>query len=129
MGVREKEEQIASMQRHIEDLKLRPSKAPSTCKAKFRSSPWKLCYAIDLPATWSSQCPEFGGDLIQRVWVKLVRLSVRSCGRPSGPRAGATGGSGSCGKISALPKADIGLIVSRTLPKRVQAFDYIDVSG
>jgi hypothetical protein len=51
LRVREKEEQIASMQRQIEDLRRRPNKARSSCKARSRSSPLKPCCGRNFRAT------------------------------------------------------------------------------
>jgi hypothetical protein len=51
LRVREKEEQIASMQRQIEDLKRKAEQAPSSCKVRFRNSRLKLCCGKGLLVT------------------------------------------------------------------------------
>jgi hypothetical protein len=69
--VREKEEQIASMQRQIEDLRRKAEQGShiSSCKARFRSSPFEALLRQRFTRDLIEPVPkgEFGGDLIQRV--------------------------------------------------------------
>jgi hypothetical protein len=103
LRVREKEEQITSMQRQIEDLKRKAEQGSQQLQGEVQELALEALLRQRFARDLIEPIPkgEFGGDLIQRV---VGPAGHRSCGRPSEPRTGATGGSASCGKISGRPR-------------------------
>ncbi len=103
LRVREKEEQIASMQRQIEDLK---RKAEHSCKVRFKNSRSKLSCAKSFLATCSNPCPRVNSAATSfNVWSGQPDKSAgRFCGRPSVPRTGATVGLANCAKTRGRPR-------------------------
>ncbi len=128
LKVLEKEEQIASMQRQIEELKRRAEQGSQQLQGEVRELELESLLRQKFPLDAIEPVPkgEFGGDVLQRV------------NGPQGQR---------CGTIlwelkrtknwsdAWLPKlrddqraakAEVAMIVSDALPKGVVAFDFID---
>jgi hypothetical protein len=128
LRVTEKEEQIASMQRQIEDLKRKAEQGSQQLQGEVQE--------IELEATLKARFPfdviepvakgEFGGDILQRV--------VGPGGQPCGTilwesKRTKNWSDGWLAKLRDDQRkagADAALIVSNALPKDVHRFDHVD---
>src|SRR3984893_7595696 len=99
LRVREKEEQIASMQRQIEDLRRKAEQGSQQLQGEVQELALEALLRQKFPRDVIDPVPkgEFGGDLIQKA-------AARSCGRPSAPRTGPTAGSARSGKTNGRPR-------------------------
>ena len=106
LKVREKEEQIASMQRQIEDLRRKAEQGSQQLQGEVQELALEALLRQKFTHDLFEPVPkgEFGGDLIQRVVGPAGQVSGRSSGRPSGPRTGATVGSASSAKTNVQQK-------------------------
>jgi hypothetical protein len=128
LRVTEKEEQIASMQRQIEDLKRKAEQGSQQLQGEVQE--------LELEATLKSRFPydviepvpkgEFGGDILQRV----VGPGGQPCGtilwESKRTRNWSDGWLAKLRDDQRKAGADAALIVSNALPKEVQRFDHID---
>lgn len=128
LKVREKEEQIAGMQRQIEDLKRRAEQGSQQLQGEVQE--------LELEATLRGKFPhdvidpvpkgEFGGDLLQRV----VGAGGQPCGtilwEAKRTRNWSDGWLSKLRDDQRAAKAEVALIVSHALPKGMQSFDLID---
>ena len=128
LKVREKEEQIAGMQRQIEDLKRRAEQGSQQLQGEAQE--------LELEATLRSKFPhdvidpvpkgEFGGDLLQRV----IGPGGQPCGtilwEAKRTRNWSDGWLAKLRDDQRTAKAEVALIVSHALPKGMQSFDLID---
>ncbi|MBZ9988862.1 DUF2130 domain-containing protein [Mesorhizobium sp. BH1-1-5] len=128
MKIVEKEEQIAGMQRQIEDLKRRAEQGSQQLQGE--------ALELELEGLISSRFPvdviepvakgEFGGDVLQRV--------VGPAGQPCGAilwesKRTKNWSQGWLAKLRAdqrAAKADIALLISEILPTGVETFDLVD---
>ncbi len=128
LKVREKEEQIAGMQRQIEDLKRKAEQGSQQLQGE--------AHELELEATLRQKFAhdvidpvpkgEFGGDLLQRV--------MGPGGQPCGvilweAKRTKNWSDGWLTKLrddQRVAKADVALIVSHALPKGIQSFDLMD---
>ncbi|MER9969785.1 DUF2130 domain-containing protein [Mesorhizobium sp. M0060] len=128
MKVAEKEEQIAGMQRQIEELKRRAEQGSQQLQGEVLE--------LELEALIASRFPmdiiepvakgEFGGDVLHRV--------VGPAGQPCGAilwesKRTKNWSQGWLGKLRAdqrAAKADIALMISEALPPGVETFDLLD---
>jgi hypothetical protein len=106
LKVREKEEQIASMQRQIEDLRRKDEQGSQQLQGEVQELALEALLRQKFPRDLFEPVPkgEFGGDLIQRVVGPTGQICGSICGKPSAPRTGPMVGSASCGKINGQPK-------------------------
>jgi hypothetical protein len=128
LKVLEKEEQISSMQRQIEELKRKAEQGSQQLQGEAQEIELESLLRAKFPRDVIEPVPkgEFGGDVLQRVvgpigqqcgsilweskrtknwsdtWLPKLRDDQRSA------------------------KADLALIVSQSLPRGVEAFDFID---
>jgi hypothetical protein len=128
LKVSEKEEQIASMQRQIEELKRKAEQGSQQLQGEVQELELESLLRNKFPRDTIESVPkgEFGGDVLHRV-----------CG-PQGQHCGTILWESKRTKNwsdSWLPKlrddqrnakAEIALIVSHALPKGVEAFDFIE---
>jgi hypothetical protein len=128
LRVKEKEEQIAGMQRQIEELKRKAEQGSQQLQGEVLE--------LELESLLKAKFPfdvfepvgkgEFGGDLVQRV--------VNAAGVPCGTilwemkRTKAWGGDwiAKLKEDQRRAKSDVAIIVSTALPKGVQTFDHVD---
>ncbi len=128
LKVREKEEQIAGMQRQIEDLKRRAEQGSQQLQGEAQEVELEAILRGKFPHDVIDPVPkgEFGGDLLQRV--------IGSGGQPCGTilweakrtRNWSDGWLAKLRDDQRSAKAEVALIVSHALPKGMQSFDLID---
>jgi hypothetical protein len=128
LRVREKEEQIASMQRRIEDLRRKAEQGSQQLQGEVQELALERLLRQKFPRDVIEPVPkgEFGGDLIQRV----VGAAGQVCGsilwEAKRTKNWADGWLGKVREDQRAAKADMALIVSHALPKGLQTFDQID---
>ena len=121
--MREKEEQIASMQRQIEDLKRKAEQGFATAARRSPGTCARSLLRQRFPRDFVEPVPkgEFGGDLIQRVVGPAGQVSGSILWEAKRTKNWCDGlARQAAGRSDELAKADIALIVSRALPKGVQ---------
>jgi hypothetical protein len=128
LRVKEKEEQIASMQRQIEDLKRKAEQGSQQLQGEVLELELEGVLKAKFPFDVFEPVPkgEFGGDLVQRV--------VNASGVPCGSilwemKRTKNWGGDWIPKLrddQRRAKADLAIIVSTALPKSVQTFDNVD---
>lgn len=128
LKVTEKEEQIASMQRQIEELRRRAEQGSQQLQGE--------AFEIQLEALLRSKFPrdlieavpkgEFGGDVLHRI----IGPNGQPCGtilwETKRTKNWSDGWLAKLREDQRSAKAEIALIVSNSLPKGVEAFDLID---
>jgi hypothetical protein len=128
LRVREKEEQIASMQRQIEDLRRKAEQGSQQLQGEVQELELEGLLRQKFSRDMFEPVPkgEFGGDLIQRV----VNSTGQICGSILWEAKRTKNWSGGwLAKVredQRAAKADVALIVSHALPKGLQTFDQID---
>jgi hypothetical protein len=128
LRVLEKEEQIASMQRQIEDLKRKAEQGSQQLQGEVLE--------LELEATLRSKFPhdliepvpkgEFGGDVLQRVAGPLGQPCGTILWETKRTKNWTDGWLAKLREDQRKAKADIALIVSNALPKGVHTFDHVD---
>ena len=128
LRVLEKEEQIASMQRQIEDLKRKAEQGSQQLQGEVQE--------LELEATLRSKFPhdliepvpkgEFGGDVLQRVMGPFGQPCGTILWESKRTKNWADGWLTKLRDDQRKAKADIALIVSNALPKGVHTFDHVD---
>jgi hypothetical protein len=128
LRVREKEEQIASMQRQIEDLKRKAEQGSQQLQGEVQELALEALlrqrFARDLIDPVAKG--EFGGDLIQRVVGPAGQVVGLILWEAKRTKNWSDGWLGKLREDQRAAKADVALIVSQALPKGLQTFDYID---
>jgi len=128
LKVRERDEQIASMQRQIQELKRKAEQGSQQLQGEAQE--------LELESTLRQKFPldliepvakgEFGGDLIHRV----VSASGQACGtilwEAKRTKNWSDGWLGKLREDKRNAKADLALIVSHALPKGLEHFDHIE---
>lgn len=128
LRVKEKEEQIAGMQRQIEELKRKAEQGSQQLQGEVLELEFESVLKTKFPYDVFEPVPkgEFGADLIQRV----VAASGAQCGSIIWEMKRTKNWGGDW--IAKLrddrrrAKADLAIIVSSALPKGVQTFDNIE---
>lgn len=128
LRVKEREEQIASMQRQIEDLKRKAEQGSQQLQGEVLELELENLLRAKFPFDSIDPVPkgEFGGDLVQRV--------SGAAGAPCGSilwemKRTKNWSDGWISKLKGdqrRAQADIAIIISTTLPKGVQTFDCVD---
>ena len=128
LKVMEKDHTIASMQKKIEELKRRPSRVHSKCRARSRNWNWKTCCAPNFPSTPSSRCQRANSAATCCIGssARAAKPVAPSSGNRNAPRTGATAGWPSCAKTSARRRRSYRSSSARHFPKGVETFDVID---
>ncbi|MBT4922393.1 MAG: DUF2130 domain-containing protein [Rickettsiales bacterium] len=128
LKVSEKEEQIASMQRQIEELRRKSEQGSQQLQGEVLE--------LEIESMLQNKFPfdniepvakgEFGGDIIQRV----ILSSGNNCGailwESKRTKNWSDGWLTKLRGDQRLAKADISILISQTLPKNVKSFDCID---
>ncbi len=128
LKVREKEEQIAGMQRQIEDLKRRAEQGSQQLQGEAQELALETMLREKFPHDLVDPVPkgEFGGDLLHRVFAP----GGKSCGtilwEAKRTKTWSDGWLAKLRDDQRTAKADIALIVSHALPKGTQSFDLVD---
>jgi hypothetical protein len=128
LRVREKEEQIASMQRQIEDLKRKAEQGSQQLQGEVQELALEALLRERFARDLIEPVPkgEFGGDLIQRVVGPAGQVVGSILWESKQTKNWSDGWLGKLREDQRATKADVALIVSHTLPKGLQTFDYID---
>src|ERR1700722_3922260 len=128
LRVREKEEQIASMQRQIEDLKRKAEQGSQQLQGEVQEPALEALLRERFPRDLIEPVPkgEFGGDLIQRVVGPAGQVVGSILWEAKRTKNWSDGWLGKLREDQRAAKADVALIVSHALPKGVQTFDYVD---
>jgi hypothetical protein len=128
LRVLEKEEQIASMQRQIEDLRRKAEQGSQQLQGEVQELELEATLRARFPHDIIEPVPkgEFGGDVLQRV----VSPGNQACGtilwESKRTKNWADGWLTKLREDQRKAKADIALIVSNALPKGVHSFDHVD---
>jgi hypothetical protein len=128
LKVREKEEQIASMQRQIEDLKRKAEQGSQQLQGEVQELALEALLRQKFPRDVFDPVPkgEFGGDLIQRVVGPAGQVCGSILWEAKRTKNWSDGWLGKLREDQRAAKADVALIVSHALPKGLQTFDQID---
>jgi hypothetical protein len=129
LKVREKEEQIASMQRQIEDLRRKAEQGSQQLQGEAQE--------LDLEAILRTKFPrdtiepvakgEFGGDLLHRVYGPTGQVCGTILWETKRTRAWSDGWLPKLRNDQRAAKAEIALIVSHALPKYMDgSFDFLE---
>jgi hypothetical protein len=128
LRVREKEEQITSMQRQIEELKRKAEQGSQQLQGEAQELELEALLRSRFPRDQVEPVPkgEFGGDVIQRV----INSAGQSCGailwETKRTKNWSDGWLSKLREDQRAAKADVALIVSHALPKGLDAFDFVD---
>jgi hypothetical protein len=128
LKVREKEEQIASMQRQIEDLRRRAEQGSQQLQGEVQELALEGLLRQKFPRDAFDPVPkgEFGGDLIQHVVGPAGQIYGSILWEAKRTKNWADGWLAKLREDQRAAKADVAIIVSHALPKGLQAFDQID---
>jgi hypothetical protein len=128
LKVREKEEQIASMQRQIEDLRRKAEQGSQQLQGEVQELALESVLRQKFPRDAFDPVPkgEFGGDLIQHVVGPAGQICGSILWEAKRTKNWSDGWLGKVREDQRAAKADIAIIVSHALPKGLQAFDQID---
>jgi hypothetical protein len=128
LRVREKEEQIASMQRQIGDLKRKAEQGSQQLQGEAQELALEELLRQKFPRDVVERVPkgEFGGDLIQRVVGPTGQICGSILWEAKRTKNWSDGWLGKLREDLRTAKADVALIVSQALPKGLQSFDFID---
>jgi len=128
LRVKEREEQIASMAKQIEDLKRKAEQGSQQLQGEVLELEFENLLRAKFPFDSIEPVPkgEFGGDLLQRV----AGLSGAPCGtilwETKRTKGWAKDWISKLREDQRRAKADVSIIVSTTLPKDVLTFDLVD---
>jgi hypothetical protein len=128
LKIREKEEQIASMTRQIEDLRRRAEQGSQQLQGEAQELALEELLRQKFPRDLIEPVPkgEFGGDLIQRVVGPTGQVCGSILWEAKRTKNWSDGWLGKLREDQRAAKAEIALIVSHALPKGLQTFDQID---
>jgi hypothetical protein len=128
LRVREKEEQIASMQRQIEDLKRKAEQGSQQLQGEVQELALEALLRQRFGRDLIEPIPkgEFGGDLIQRVVGPAGQVIGSILWEAKRTKNWSDGWLGKLREDQRAAKADVALIVSQALPKGLQTFDLIE---
>ncbi len=128
LKVREKEEQIASMQRQIEELRRKAEQGSQQLQGEVQELELERLLCEQFPFDRIEAVPkgEFGGDVIQYV----MNSAGQRCGailwEAKRTKNWSDGWLAKLREDQRAAKADVALIVSQALPKGLNAFDLVD---
>lgn len=128
MRVLEKEEQIASMQRQIEELKRRAEQGSQQLQGEALELELEAMLRAKFPRDIIEPVPkgEFGGDVLQRVAGPLDQTCGTILWESKRTKNWSDGWLAKLRDDQRAAKAEIALLVSSALPKGVVAFDLVD---
>jgi hypothetical protein len=128
LRVREKEEQIASMQRQIEDLRRKAEQGSQQLQGEVQELALEAMLRQKFPRDAFDPVPkgEFGGDLIQHVVGPTGQICGSILWEAKRTKNWSDSWLGKLREDQRAAKADVAIIVSHALPKGLQTFDQID---
>jgi hypothetical protein len=128
LRVLEKEEQISSMQRQIEELKRKAEQGSQQLQGEVQELELEALLRSKFPLDLIEPVPkgEFGGDVLQRV----LGVSGQPCGtilwESKRTKNWSDGWLAKLRDDQRSANAELALLVSNALPKGVTAFDHVD---
>ncbi len=128
LRVREKEEQIASMQRQIEDLKRKAEQGSQQLQGEVQELALEALLRQKFPRDAFDPVPkgEFGGDLIQHVVGPTGQVCGAILWEAKRTKNWADAWLSKLREDQRAAKADVAIIMSHALPKGLQTFDQVD---
>jgi hypothetical protein len=128
LRVHEKEEQIASMQRQIEELRRKAEQGSQQLQGEVQELALEALLRQKFPRDAFEPVPkgEFGGDLIHYVVGPAGQICGSILWEAKRTKNWSDGWLGKLREDQRAAKADIAIIVSHALPKGLQIFDHID---
>jgi hypothetical protein len=124
----EKEEQIASMQRQIEELRRKAEQGSQQLQGEVQELQLEAMLRAKFSRDIIEPVPkgEFGGDVVQRVFGPLDQLCGTILWESKRTKNWTDGWIAKLRDDQRRAKADMALIVSNALPKGVHSFDHVD---
>ncbi len=128
LRVLEKEEQIASMQRQIEDLKRKAEQGSQQLQGEALELELEASLRAKFPQDVIEPVPkgEFGGDVLHRVMNSYNQPCGTILWESKRTKNWADGWLTKLRDDQRKAKAEVALIVSNALPKGVHSFDHVD---
>ncbi|MBS0535240.1 MAG: DUF2130 domain-containing protein [Proteobacteria bacterium] len=128
LRVLEKEEQIASMQRQIEDLKRKAEQGSQQLQGEALELQLEASLRAKFPQDMIEPVPkgEFGGDVLHRVMNSINQPCGTILWESKRTKNWTDGWLAKLRDDQRKAKADVALIVSNALPKGVHSFDHVD---
>jgi hypothetical protein len=128
LKVLEKEEQLASMQRQIEELKRKAEQGSQQLQGEVQELELESVLRTKFPRDVIEPVPkgEFGGDILQRVIGPLDQSCGTILWEAKQTKNWSDGWLAKLRDDKRSAKAEIALLVSNALPKGVTSFDYVD---
>jgi hypothetical protein len=128
LKVSEKEEQIASMHRQIEDLKRRAEQGSQQLQGEVLELQLEATLAARFPTDTQEPVAkgEFGGDLLQRVVGPTGQVAGAILWETKRTKNWSDGWLTKLRSDQRAAKAEISILVSDALPKGVETFDLVD---
>jgi hypothetical protein len=124
----EKDQQLASMQRQIEDLKRRAEQGSQQLQGEVQELDLEALLKAKFPRDTIEPVPkgEFGGDVVHRVLGPLGQQCGTILWESKRTKNWTDGWLPKLREDQRAAKAEIAVMVSQTLPKEVDTFDVID---
>lgn len=128
LKVAEKEQQITSMQRQIEDLKRKAEQGSQQLQGEVQELELEALLRAKFPRDTIEPVPkgEFGGDVVHRVLGPLGQTCGTILWESKRTKNWSDGWLAKLREDQRAAKAEIAVIVSQALPKEVETFDVIE---